>query len=149
MTYMLPSTIATASATQMMTFSVLYNSGHTHRYRRFALTLTSQYARLAEICVWFKLHTLGLTPAKLCPLAWHTAKSSQYTGAIWVHSGFFVYSLCLQLTSSDRWSSTQFPFVTNTVSNTNNSFCIVCQRTKFLLHPKETIPFSKKYKAPH
>ena len=76
---MLPSTIATVSATQMMTFSVLYNSGHTHRYRRFALTLTSQYARLAEICVWFELHIAGLTPATLCQLAWRTAKSSQYT----------------------------------------------------------------------
>lgn len=73
MTYMLPSTIATASATQMMTFSVLYNSGHTYRYRRFALTLTNQYARLAEICVWFKLHIAGLSPATLCQLAWRTA----------------------------------------------------------------------------
>ncbi len=69
MTYMLPSTITTASATQIMTISMLISSGHTHRYRRFAGILADHYARLAEICVSVKLHIAGLAPATLLPVS--------------------------------------------------------------------------------
>ena len=68
-TNMLPSTSEKASATQTIKFSVLNVPGHTHRYRRFAPTLTGDRARLAEICAWFQLHTTGLSPAISCQLA--------------------------------------------------------------------------------
>ncbi len=73
MTDMLPSTELKASATQITCFSVLNNPGHTHRYRRFAPTLTGGHARLAEICTWFQFHNTGLSPAISCQLAWRTS----------------------------------------------------------------------------
>ncbi|MXW14471.1 MAG: hypothetical protein F4Z76_06060 [Rhodothermaceae bacterium] len=48
---------------------MLNRSGHTHRYRRFALILTNQHARLAEVCDWLHLHTAGLAPATLVPVS--------------------------------------------------------------------------------
>ena len=58
---MLPSATRKASATLPIKLSVLNVPGHTHRYRRFAPTLTGDHARLAEICAWFQLHNTGLS----------------------------------------------------------------------------------------
>ncbi|MCY4672637.1 MAG: hypothetical protein OXD43_02530, partial [Bacteroidetes bacterium] len=46
---------------------------HSHRYRRFAYSLTRIPARLAEVCDWLHLHTTGLSPATFCQLAWRTS----------------------------------------------------------------------------
>ncbi len=73
MTDILPSTYVRASATRITKLSVLNNPSHTHRYRHFTSTLTSDRARLAEICAWFLLHITGLPPAISLPvsLAYH------------------------------------------------------------------------------
>ncbi len=60
---MLPSTIRRVSASRTITFSVLISPGHTCRYRRFAVTLTRDNARLAETCSWLNFHDTGLSPA--------------------------------------------------------------------------------------
>ena len=72
MTYMLPSANTTASATQMISISVLNSSGHTRLCRRFAYPLTRIHARLEEVCDWLHLHTAGLSPATFRQLAWRT-----------------------------------------------------------------------------
>ena len=69
---MLPSTIQTASATQITDISMLNNSGHTHHYRRFAYPLAGIHARLVEICDWLHLHTTGLAPATFHQLTWRS-----------------------------------------------------------------------------
>ncbi|GEM_PF-1863354 len=74
MTYMLPSTQMTVSATQMTTISMLINSGRTHLCRRFAYPLARIHARLEEVCDWLHLHTTGLSPATFRQLAWRTIK---------------------------------------------------------------------------
>ena len=71
---MLPSATRKASATLPIKLSVLNVPGHTHRYRRFAPTLTGDHARLAEICAWFQLHNTGLSPAISWQLAWRTSR---------------------------------------------------------------------------
>ncbi len=51
---------------------MLIGPAHTHRYRRFADTLTSAHARLAEKRGWLVLRFSGLSPPILCQLAWRT-----------------------------------------------------------------------------
>ena len=85
MTDMLPSTELKASATQITCFSVLNNPGHTHRYRRFAPTLTGGHARLAEICTWFQFHNTGLSPAISGQLAWRTSSASTPALPLLIH----------------------------------------------------------------
>ena len=68
-TYVLPSTGQKVSASRTTALSVLISPGHTHRYRRFSATLTSDTARLAEICDWLDLHNAGLPPATLPPVS--------------------------------------------------------------------------------
>ena len=72
MTYMLPSTYSTVSATHMTAISMLINSGRTYLYRRFAYPLAGIHARLEEVCDWLHLHTAGLSPATFRQLAWRT-----------------------------------------------------------------------------
>ena len=43
----LPSVDEKTSALRIMNFTMLNHPGHTHRYRRFMCTLTSEHARLA------------------------------------------------------------------------------------------------------
>ncbi len=52
MTNILPSTAPIISATRTTQVSLLNNPGHMRRYRHFTSTLTSDRARLAEICTW-------------------------------------------------------------------------------------------------
>ncbi len=72
MTNILPSTAPIISATRTTHLSLLNIPGHMRRYRHFTSTLTSDRARLAEICAWFLLHITGLPPAIPCQLAWRT-----------------------------------------------------------------------------
>ena len=60
---------------------MLHSPAHPRRCRRFADTLTSAAARLAEKRGWLILRFSGLSPIILCQLAWHT-------GAL---TGFFVH----------------------------------------------------------
>ncbi len=73
MTDILPSTAPIISATRTTHLSLLNIPGHMRRYRHFTSTLTSDRARLAELCAWFLLHITGLPPAISLPvsLAYH------------------------------------------------------------------------------
>ena len=51
---------------------MLIGPAHTHRYRRFADTLTDAHARLAEKRGWLVLRFSGLSPPVLHQLAWRT-----------------------------------------------------------------------------
>ena len=66
---MLPSTGKTASAPRMIRISLLNSPGHTYRCRRLVATLSSDNARLAEICCRLNIHITGLAPAILHQLA--------------------------------------------------------------------------------
>ncbi len=69
MTNILPSTAPIISATRTTHLSLLNIPGHLRRYRHFTSTLTSDRARLAEICAWFLLHITGLPPAMSLPVS--------------------------------------------------------------------------------